>query len=46
MATFRLCIAIAHNNSAEGLKFVTPERIEKLKQVMEMDEDLSWSEAA
>ena len=41
-----LCIAVAHNKSAEGLKLATPERIERLKQVMEMDEDPSWLIAA
>lgn len=41
-----LCIAIAHNKSAEGLKLATPERIERVKRVMEVDEEPSWLNAA
>ena len=37
-----VCIAVAHNKSAEGLKLATPERIEKLKRIMEVDEEPSW----
>jgi hypothetical protein len=43
-----LCIAIApsHNKSAEGLKLATPERIQRVKRVMEVDEEPSWLNAA
>jgi hypothetical protein len=41
-----LCIAIAHNKSAEGLKLATSERIERLKRVMEVEEEPSWFNAA
>ena len=41
-----LCIAIAHNKSAEGLKLATPERIEMVKRVLEVDEEPSWFNAA
>jgi len=40
-----LCIAIAHNRSAEGLKLATPERIEMVKRVLEVDEEPSWFNA-
>ena len=43
-----LCIAVAHNKSPEGFKLATPERIKKVKQVMELDdsEEPSWHDAA
>ena len=41
-----LCIAIAHKKSAEGLKLATPERIEMVKRVLEVDEEPSWFDAA
>lgn len=41
-----LCIAIAHNKSADGLKLATPERIERVKRVLEIDEEPSWYYAA
>ena len=41
-----LCIAVAHNKSAEGLKLATSERIERLKRVMEVEEDPCWFDAA
>ena len=41
-----LCIAIAHNKSAEGLKLATPKRIEMVKRVLEVDEEPSWFNAA
>jgi hypothetical protein len=41
-----LCIAIAHNKSAEGLKLATPERMERVKRVMEVDEEPFWLNAA
>ena len=40
--TIAVCIAVANNRSAEGLKLATPERIERLKRVMEVDEEPSW----
>lgn len=39
------CIAVAHNKSAEGLKLATSERIERVKQVMEVDAEPSWFNA-
>ena len=41
-----LCIAVAHNKSPEGLKLATSERIERLKRVMEVEEDPSWFNVA
>lgn len=41
-----LCIAIAHNKSADGLKLATRERIETAQRVMEIDEEPSWYNAA
>jgi len=41
-----LCIGIAHNQTPEGLKLVTPERIERVKRAMEVDEEPSWHYAA
>ena len=41
-----LCIAIAHKKSIEGLKLATPERIEMVKWVLEVDQEPSWFNAA
>jgi hypothetical protein len=41
-----LCIAVAHNKSAEGLQLATFERIERVKRVMEVDAEPSWFNAA
>jgi len=37
-----LCIAVGHNRTPEGLKFITRERINKIKRVMDIDEEPSW----
>ena len=41
-----LCIAVAHNKSAGGLRLATSERIEKVKRVMDVDVEPSWFNAA
>lgn len=37
-----LCIAIAHNQTPEGIQLATPEKIERVKRAMELDEEPSW----
>ena len=37
-----LCIAVGHNRTPEGLKFITRERINKIKRVMGVEEVPSW----
>lgn len=36
------CIVIAHNQTQEGRDLATPERIEEVKRVLEIDEDPIW----
>jgi len=37
-----LCIPLAHNQTPEGLKLATPEKIERVKRAMGLDEEPSW----
>jgi hypothetical protein len=37
-----LCYRFAHDKTPEGLKLITRDRIDRVKRVMEMDEEPSW----
>jgi hypothetical protein len=36
------CFAVGHNKSQEGLKRITQERIDRLKEVLETTEEPQW----
>jgi hypothetical protein len=35
-------VSASHNRTPEGIRLATPEKIERVKRVMDMDEEASW----